>query len=256
MAEQVLTDFIRALRSAEVRVSTGEAIDAAEAVKLIGYAARTRLSNTLRCVLAKSPSEKATHDRLFDLYFSRRHVPDTAETQDETEASQEDGASEGEQDLLDLVQSGDETQIAIAMERAGQEAEIANIRFSTQISYYAQQMMQALGGLDTWMDHGTMVVDLRDDWPNPFISWVASPWPTNAAKLRVASRFGKDQWRIDFLEGHLEGTSWGGQHWATYAVDRKNQVTFAPDADIWFWVPTTSYFFEAPFELAKADCTF
>ena len=145
MAEQVLTDFIRALRSAEVRVSTGEAIDAAEAVKLIGYADRTRLSNTLRCVLAKSPSEKATHDRLFDLYFSRRHVPDTAETQDETEASQEDGASEGEQDLLDLVQSGDETQIAIAMERSGHESEIANIRFSTQISYYAQQMMQALG---------------------------------------------------------------------------------------------------------------
>ena len=52
MAEQVLTDFIRALRSADVRVSTGEAIDAAEAVKLIGYADRQRLSDTLRCVLA------------------------------------------------------------------------------------------------------------------------------------------------------------------------------------------------------------
>ena len=47
MAEQVLTDFIRALRSADVRVSTGEAIDAAEAVKLIGYADRQRLLDTI-----------------------------------------------------------------------------------------------------------------------------------------------------------------------------------------------------------------
>lgn len=145
MAEQVLTDFIRALRSADVRVSTGEAIDAAHAVKLIGYENRTRLSDTLRCVLAKSPSEKATHDRLFDLYFSRhvqsQHLQDSAQSNEMSEA-----AGEIQQDdLLSLVQSGDETQIAVAMERAAQEANLADIRFSTQTSYYAQQMMQALG---------------------------------------------------------------------------------------------------------------
>ncbi|MEL6861767.1 MAG: VWA domain-containing protein [Pseudomonadota bacterium] len=143
MAEQVLTDFIRALRSADVRVSTGEAIDAAEAVKLIGYADRQRLSDTLRCVLAKSPAEKLAHDRLFDLYFSRQALPQSEVPQEQVSQDQTD--SDGPGDMLDLLESGDETAIAIAMERAGQEAGLQEIRFSTQISYYAQQMMRSLG---------------------------------------------------------------------------------------------------------------
>lgn len=142
MAEQVLTDFIRALRSADVRVSTGEAIDAAEAVKLIGYANRQRLSDTLRCVLAKSPAEKLAHDRLFDLYFSRQAIPQNAP---ESAPIQPEDASDRPGDMLDLFQSGDKTAIAMAMERAGQEAGLQDIRFSTQVSYFAQQMMKSLG---------------------------------------------------------------------------------------------------------------
>jgi uncharacterized protein with von Willebrand factor type A (vWA) domain len=144
VAEQVLTDFIRALRSADVRVSTGEAIDAAEAVKLIGYADRQRLLDTLRCVLAKSPTEKVAHDRLFDLYFSRQAVP-PSDPPPETNESEEEDASDGPGDMLDLLESGDETAIAMAMERAGQEAGLQEIRFSTQVAYYAQQMMKSLG---------------------------------------------------------------------------------------------------------------
>jgi len=147
MAEQVLTDFIRALRSADVRVSTGEAIDAARAVSLIGYQDRTELADTLRCVLAKSPDEKATHDRLFDLYFSRRPLPESSSSLS-PEASDNEGApdaSEQAPDLLDLAAEGDETQIAIALEKAGQEAGITDIQFSTQIAYYTQQMLKSMG---------------------------------------------------------------------------------------------------------------
>jgi len=138
MAEQVLTDFIRALRSADVRVSTGESIDAVNAVKLIGYGDRTLLADTLRCVLAKSPAEKLAHDRLFDLYFSRKPLP--APTEQST-----DSRADGPGDLLDLMQSGDEAQIAIAMEQAGQEVDLADIRFSTQVPYFTQQMMKSMG---------------------------------------------------------------------------------------------------------------
>lgn len=139
MAEQVLTDFIRALRSADVRVSTGEAIDAANAVKLMGYADRTRLADTLRCVLAKSPAEKAAHNRLFDLYFSRAPLPASDDQQTD------DNGNDGAGDLMDLIESGDETQIAMALEAAGEEAGVADIRFSTQVPYFAQQMMKAMG---------------------------------------------------------------------------------------------------------------
>lgn len=147
MAEQVLTDFIRALRSADVRVSTGEAIDAARAVSLIGYADRTELSDTLRCVLAKTPAEKATHDRLFDLYFARKPLPEATTGADPDSPSDADGADtpDSTPDLLDLATAGDETQIAIALEKAGQETGIADIQFSTQIAYYTQQMLRNMG---------------------------------------------------------------------------------------------------------------
>ena len=68
--EKQISNFIRALRSAEVRVSTGEALDAARTVAMIGYDDRALMKDSLACVLAKSEAEKAIHDRLFDLYFS------------------------------------------------------------------------------------------------------------------------------------------------------------------------------------------
>ena len=143
MAERVLTDFIRALRSADVRVSTGEAIDAARAVAVMGYGDRAALSHTLRCVLAKSPSEKAVHDRLFDLYFSRKPAEREAD-----DVQQDDGAgaeAADAPDLMDLVDQPSDADLSVAMERAGQAANIEDIRFSTQVPYYAQQMMKAMG---------------------------------------------------------------------------------------------------------------
>ena len=50
--DRVLTDFIRALRSGGVEVSPAETIDAAGAVKVIGYSDRTLLKDSLGCVLA------------------------------------------------------------------------------------------------------------------------------------------------------------------------------------------------------------
>ena len=148
MAEQVITDFIRALRASDVRVSTSESIDAAAAVRLIGYADRAKLQDSLRCVLAKSTAEKITHDRLFDLYFSRQNTAsDSAQTRPEPSSDAQESSEQGADtpDLLELSQSGDEAQIALALERAAAEAGVQNIRFSTQVAYYAQQMLQAMG---------------------------------------------------------------------------------------------------------------
>lgn len=149
MAEQVITDFVRALRASDVRVSTAEAIDAAAAVKLVGYSNRARLRDTLRCVLAKSTLEKQTHDRLFDLYFSRQDTSRRNEDDDapapEDAHSLESSEPDDQNDILSLSQSGDEAQIAMALEQAGRDAGIQDIRFSTQVAYYAQQMLQAMG---------------------------------------------------------------------------------------------------------------
>ena len=144
--ERTLTNFIRALRSSEVRVSTGEALDATRTVALIGYGDRALLKGSLGCVLAKSTEEKDIHDRLFDLYFSH------SDSRTDTDSSQSESQSEGDEpqaapeNLVALLQSGDESAISTALERAAEAAGIDNIRFSTQVAYYAQQIIKQMGG--------------------------------------------------------------------------------------------------------------
>jgi len=143
--ERPLTNFIRALRSSDVRVSTGEALDAAHTLKLIGYADRSMLKDSLACVLAKSPEEKVTFDELFELYFSRQETASNAE-QDQTDSSDNDSSETDASNLVDLMESGDESAISLALEKAAEAAGVDNIRFSTQVAYYAQQMVKQMGG--------------------------------------------------------------------------------------------------------------
>jgi len=147
MSARTLSDFIRALRASDVRVSTGEAIDAAGAMKLVGFSDKTLLRDTLGIVLAKSPDEKETHDHLFDLFFRREFNPPSDAESDGVESSAgEDGDGEASADLQSLSESGDEAAIAMALEKAAEEVSLADIRFSTQASFYAQKMLKAMGG--------------------------------------------------------------------------------------------------------------
>ena len=77
-----LARYVRALRAAGAEISTAEAIDAARAVAIVGYGDRATLKDTLSVVLTKSEDEKAVHDRLFDLYFSRTQAEARATEQD------------------------------------------------------------------------------------------------------------------------------------------------------------------------------
>ena len=69
MADHLLTQFFKALRGADVRVSTSEAIDAMQTVELLGYRDRERLKAALSLVLAKSEPEKFEFDLCFDQFF-------------------------------------------------------------------------------------------------------------------------------------------------------------------------------------------
>jgi uncharacterized protein with von Willebrand factor type A (vWA) domain len=68
----LLTNFIRALRNADVRISTSETLDAFKAAQLVGYADRTLLKNSLALALPKTIDEKAAFDACFDQFFSFR----------------------------------------------------------------------------------------------------------------------------------------------------------------------------------------
>ncbi len=162
--ERTLTSYIRALRSAGAGVSTTEALDAARTLEIVGYGDRQVLKTALGTVLAKSVEEKDLHEQMFELYFSRAAAAASAQSDDSDEAdtSSEDpdsgsnsddddggGEASGQESrgtsLMDLAQTADAGQIAMAMERAGARAGVDEIRFATQTGYYVRRMMEELG---------------------------------------------------------------------------------------------------------------
>jgi hypothetical protein len=115
------------------------------------------------------------------------------------------------------------------------------------------QLPAAHGGLDTWRSHRTARVRLRDSWPGWMMRTAAMPWFENEQMLELTTLLGTDEARIEFAEPPNEGLMWGIQDWATYTVEPGGAPVFEQDDDVKFWVPTVSYFFEAPFRLHEAD---
>jgi uncharacterized protein with von Willebrand factor type A (vWA) domain len=68
--DRLLTQFIGALRNADIRISTAETLDALSTVELVGYSDRRLLKDSLALVLPKTLDEKAAFDTCFDQFFS------------------------------------------------------------------------------------------------------------------------------------------------------------------------------------------
>jgi len=68
--DKLLANFVRALRNAEVRISTAETLDAMRTIELVGYRDRALLKNSLGLVLPKTQEEKITFDVCFDRFFT------------------------------------------------------------------------------------------------------------------------------------------------------------------------------------------
>ena len=97
--DRTLTNFIHALRNAEVRVSTAETLDAFSAVQLVGYRDRALLKRSLALALPKTADEKETFDACFDQFFAFREVSGSRQANgvpsDAGEDAQGDGEGEG-----------------------------------------------------------------------------------------------------------------------------------------------------------------
>jgi uncharacterized protein with von Willebrand factor type A (vWA) domain len=152
-ATEPLRQFLQATRSAGLRVSAAEGIDAARAVRLVGYSDRTVLKDTLALVLAKTPDEKALFDECFDLYFRRdgfeQNGTDTtchdAAIPGEAAAGSEGMGSGGGGSLGEMLLSDDRVALATAVEQAARDAGLENIRFFTQRNLYARRVLDRMG---------------------------------------------------------------------------------------------------------------
>ena len=68
--ERVLTDFVKTLRNANVKVSPAETLDAMAVIEKVGYDNKELLKNTLSLALPKTSYEKEKFEVCFDLFFN------------------------------------------------------------------------------------------------------------------------------------------------------------------------------------------
>ena len=95
--DRTLSNFIRALRNAEVRVSTAETLDAFNTVELVGYRDRDFLKSALSLVLPKTADEKETFEDCFEQFFSfKTFANDTTAANEGVEPGDEGGGEHAE----------------------------------------------------------------------------------------------------------------------------------------------------------------
>ena len=178
--DRTLTQFVAALRNAEVRISPAETLDAIGTVELVGYRDRAFLKDSLSLVLPKTADEKETFDATFDQFFSFEDVSaQTSGDQDASDAAlgEGDGDREGnanggrggggkkskthdveeDEDLGPgdiaaprsalgklLMQSGT-VELTMRMADAAREAKLEEIQVFTQKGLYTRKIMDAMG---------------------------------------------------------------------------------------------------------------
>jgi uncharacterized protein with von Willebrand factor type A (vWA) domain len=144
--QHTLELFFRALRSADVRVSPAEAIDASRAVAVTGFADRTLFKDALCSTLAKSADEVERFDAVFETFFARDPVslPPSAAPEG-GEPSESDMAQTADSPLAQALLQGDATAVQQAMEEAARRAGVAEIRLTTQRSRLTRRLMEEMG---------------------------------------------------------------------------------------------------------------
>ena len=93
--DNTLTQFIQALRNADVRISPAETLDAFTTVELVGYRDRDHLKRSLALVLPKTVDEKDAFDACFDQFFKIEDINSSTADQDTNEDSESESSEAG-----------------------------------------------------------------------------------------------------------------------------------------------------------------
>ena len=139
-----LREFIWALRAAEVRVSVSEAIEAHQVAECVGFENKAVFRDALSLALAKTVDEKQRYFECFDLFFARNQFAHDHLEIKATNADANDNTSTGNK-LADMLLQNDREKLALSMEQAGREVGITNIRFRTQINFFARRVVDRMG---------------------------------------------------------------------------------------------------------------
>ena len=145
-----ITEFIRGLRAAGVRVSMAEGIDAFRAIEQLGITDKVNFRESLRTTLIKESNAFEVFDRLFPLYFSDHQAPmeDATTELDDNDLDMLQQAMDGFNDrtkqMLEWLTSGDgpsKEELEAMAEQMSQQW-----RDSPRKTYYVTRaMMRELG---------------------------------------------------------------------------------------------------------------
>ncbi|MDC3202877.1 VWA domain-containing protein [Gammaproteobacteria bacterium] len=153
----MLSDFIKALRSSNVTVSTAESIDANKVLATVGIENKLLLKHALSMALAKGIDDKKIFNKCFDLFFDQNMRLDetkdhdrqlSVESEDEhTKAADVLNSLEGET-LLSILESDDQIALQQLLAAAVQDVQLQNIRIFTQRGVYMRRILEKIG-IDT-----------------------------------------------------------------------------------------------------------
>ncbi len=149
---QVLSNFIKALRAHDLRVSTAETIDAAAALATVGYDNRNLMRVALAQVLAKTIDDKARFDDCFDRFFHFEDIAvvgnsgtETAEPGDLPPPEMAVGSGTADSPLVSLLESGDNAALEQQLAAASRQVQLQNIRLFTQRGMYIRRILEIVG---------------------------------------------------------------------------------------------------------------
>jgi len=154
-AHELLVRFLTILRASGVRISVAEELDAMLVAEVVGYQDRILLRDALGLTVAKSVEEQEIYGVCFDDFFNREELKEILADSDNGQnlpGEENNRFSTLGQMLLD----GDRTGLLLAIELAGNQIGISQIRLFTQINLYTERILEQmdLGGVQA--EIGTM----------------------------------------------------------------------------------------------------
>ena len=140
--QEVLQDFISALRQSGVRISVAEHLDALDAAAFVGCEDRYTLKRTLATTLAKSKREKDLFDDCFDRFFA---ISDYAGAPPPDLAGTGEVPLEDKSDLTRMLLTNDISAITAALQDAAEGSNIRDIMLFTQKGQFMRKILVGMG---------------------------------------------------------------------------------------------------------------
>ena len=143
-----LKDFIKVLRSSDVRVSSSETLDAMKAMSIIGFEDKSLLKESLSQSLAKSMREKEVFADCFENFFKVDFMNiDNASGKETNKNNITDKIFDiqSNEDLEVLFKSSDKTKLMTALAKASDEVGLRNIKLFTQTGMFTRKILESMG---------------------------------------------------------------------------------------------------------------